>query len=114
MARNYYITVEEVPNVFKDQMNIKTKRTYNLRYSPWAETNGDVTTVNWNVINGQASVTGQSLASNLASAQIEATEEGKSLIEVEADTGTDKFIAYIDLYARDPNKGLNELLTDYL
>jgi len=113
MTRKYHITAEENPNVFKDQFNINGKRSYSLDFSPWAEDNNTLTSVTWTVKTGQASVTSEALSSNVVTANIEATQEGRSIIEILADTGTEKYSAYLNLYVRDPNRINNELLYDY-
>jgi hypothetical protein len=113
MAKEYVIRARDNINSHKDQFNIRGKRTYSFDFTPWAEDNNTVTSVTWTSKHGQASITGQALASNVATAQIEATEDGRNLIEVLADTGTEKFSAYLDIFVRDPDKYYSEYLTDY-
>ena len=114
MSKDYYVRAVDNPNIMQDQFNINAKRTYNFDFSPWSEDNNNITSATWTVKTGQASITGQSLSSNVATAQIEGTEEGRSIIEILADTGTEKYSAYLNLYVRDPNKRYTEILTDYL
>ena len=114
MAKNFYVTAKDNYDVAHDDFNINSKRTYSFDFSAWAEDNNNVASATWTVKRGQAAITGQALASNVATAQIEGTEEGKSIIEILADTGTEKYSAYLNLYVRDPNKKHTEILTDYI
>lgn len=114
MTRKYYITAEENPNIVKDQFNINSKRSYSLDFSPWAEDNNNLSSVTWTVKTGQASITSETLSSNVVTANIEATQEGRNIIEILADTGTEKYSTYLDLYVRDPNKVNNEYFYDYI
>ena len=105
MTKTYTITARQNPNSFQDQFNVNGKRSYAFDFSPWVEDNNTVTSVTWSVKTGSAVITNKALSSDKATAQIEATTEGRSIIEILADTGAEKYSAYLDLYARDPNKG---------
>jgi len=77
-------------------------------FSPWAEDNGTVSTVTWSVKAGSATISGQALASNSASAVITTASEGGSLIEVKGSGATHTKILNLRVYARDPVQNTND------
>lgn len=99
---NIYITAFENQKTFKDAVNIDSAKKYQIDYSPWAEENNNVTTVTWTVQSGNASVSAEALSSNVASALITFSSAGRNLIQVKADTGTEIFVTYLNIYVRDP------------
>lgn len=77
-------------------------------FSPWEADNGSVTGVTWTVESGSAAVSGEALASSVASASITTASEGWSLIKITA-TGTNVFPIYLRVLCRDPK----EFIRDY-
>lgn len=71
-------------------------------FSAWAEDNGAITSATWTVKNGNATVSGQALASNVASAVVTTANAGWSLIEVKGAGATHTKIFNIRILARDP------------
>ena len=51
-------------------------------FSPWADSNGALTSATWTVVSGNASIASEALASSLASATVSTVDEGVSVIEV--------------------------------
>jgi len=103
MATEFYITAENNPQKLSDVSFKDAVKSYSLDFSPWAEDNNTVTAVTWTVKSGQASVSGQALASNVATAQVTFSQEGGSLIQIKAETGTETYILYLDILAKDPD-----------
>ena len=69
----------------------------------WADDNGAVTTATWSVENsGQASISGQTLVDNVASALITTTEAGWSMLKLVVTDGTHTEAIYIKCRAKDP------------
>lgn len=107
----YRITTDKnIDSPLRDRVYIGDVTEYEFDFSPWAEEYGTITTVTWTTESGQASVSGETLSSNIATANVSTQEEGKSLIQIKATTGTLTKAAYLDIYAYDPDKGV----TDYV
>lgn len=105
---DYVITSENNPQIFKDANNKDAVITYQFDYAPWAEENNAVTTVTWTLKSGQATISGETLSSNVASAQIALDEIGSALYEVKAETGTEKYVTFLDIFIRDQNRIVND------
>ena len=102
MAQNYVITAQDNQGRYRDKFNIDAIRTYNFDFTPWAEDNNNLVSVQASVKSGQVSITNPTLTDNVFTAQIGATSSGRSIIQILADTGTEKYSAYLDLFVRDP------------
>ena len=109
------ITVRAFRNqeTVKDTVSIDSAKTYEVDFSPWAEEFNTVTAVTWTVKSGQASVSGETFASNIATALITFTQEGKNLIQVKGTTGTEIAIAWFEILVNDPET-LDDIPTDYI
>ena len=97
----------------KDTVNIDSAKTYEIDFSPWAEEFNNVTTVTWTVKNGQAAVSGETLSSNVATALITFNTEGRNLIQIKGDSGTEISVVYLDILVKDPET-FDEYFTDYI
>ena len=104
MAENFTITAENNRKIFRDTAFKGEAKTYSFNLSPWAEENSTVTTATWSIETGNASVSGQALTSNVASALVTFGEEGGNLIKVTADSGTEIYIIYLDVLVKDPKR----------
>lgn len=94
-----------------DRISKGDVKTYKLDFSPWAEDNSvTLNAATWTVEKGQATVSGNTLTSNVAQANITAANEGKSLIKVSATNGTITKVFWLDIYAYDPDA----VITDYV
>lgn len=71
-------------------------------FAPWVEDGGAVTSVTWTVKSGNAAISGESLASNVASAVLTVADQGQSMIEVLAAGATHTIPFRLAVYARDP------------
>jgi len=101
---DYVITSEDNQQIFNDADNKGAAITYQFDYNPWSEDNNNVTTVTWTIKSGQATITNEALASNVASSLITLNEIGGTLIEVKADTGTQIYVTFLNILARDQNR----------
>lgn len=72
-------------------------------FGPWAEDNGAITSVTWAVKSGNCAVSGQALASNVASAVLTVADQGVSMIEVLASGATHTMPFRLSVHARDPS-----------
>ena len=103
MATEFVITADNNQEIYKDVTMKDGAKTYSFDFSPWAEDNNTVTTVTWTVKSGQAAVSGQALASNVATALVTFSQAGKSLIQIKGASATETQIAYLDVIAKDPS-----------
>ena len=103
MAKEIFITArKDVTEPYKDRIYKGDVKTYRFDFRAWAEDNNNLTGVDWVVESGQASVSSEAHSSNVATANITATESGRSLIKVQATDGTLVKTAYLDLKIFDP------------
>jgi len=101
---DYVITAQNNPQILQNYGFKDGIYTYSLDFSPWAEDNNTVTTVTWTTKSGQAAISGEALAANVASAQVSLPNEGGNLIQVKAETGAETYIVYLDILAKDPQR----------
>ncbi len=104
MAQEYTITANNNIQLFRDVSFKSAAKTYQFDFSPWAEANNTVTSVTWETKTGNAGITGQALSSNIATALITFSEPGGNLIKLTADTGTEIYVVYLDVFAKDPEQ----------
>jgi len=103
MSKNIYVTARQKTSKFYDLVTIGDARTYKIDLSAWADDNNTITSVTWSVSKGQAVISGESLSSNVATALITNTQQGRSLIKVEASTGSEKVVIWLDIISKDPS-----------
>ncbi len=82
--------------------------TVQFDFSPWADDNGNVSAVTWTVKSGEAAISNESLASNVASALITTTEQGKSLIQLKVTAGNNIYVTHLEVKAKDPRLPQND------
>jgi hypothetical protein len=71
--------------------------------SPWEADNSAVSSVSYEVKNGSASVSNESLSSSVASFTVTTSQSGKSLIKITLTTsGNEVGILHLEVYSRDP------------
>lgn len=105
MGTTFHITSENTPQAFQDVGFKDGATSYSFDLSQWAEDNGTVTTVTWTVKSGSATISGEALASNVATALITFGQSGSNLIQIKASTGSKIYIGYLDVLAKDPQGG---------
>lgn len=103
MATEFYVTANRKPDQYSDNVSLNDAVTYSFDFSPWAEDNSNVSSVTWTVESGQAAVSGQALASNVASALLTFSSSGKNLISILATTATQKKKIWLETYVKDVN-----------
>jgi hypothetical protein len=101
MSTVYKITARSKKNKFNDVVSINDAVQYEFDFSAWEEDNTTITSVTWTTEQGQAGISGQALASGVASALITFNEQGKALISVLADTGTEKKKVWLEVNTKD-------------
>lgn len=87
----------------RDTLSIDTAKDYQIDYKAWAEEYGNVTSVTYEVISNNATVSNESLSSNLASFLLTCSQAGRVLLKVTATTGTYTNVSWLDVFVRDPS-----------
>lgn len=103
MAKTFYVSPGRTNQRRQhDLVSIGDKLSYSVDFKAWAEQNAAVTTVTWTVESGNASVSGQSVSSSVATATIDFADAGRSLISVRGETaGGLKKTMWLDFMAAD-------------
>lgn len=101
MNRIIAYTRNNKPHVFRQF--ISEKKPYSIDLSKLeSEVNDSFSTVTWIVDSGSATITNEALASSEATANIEATQEGRQLIKAVCEGATTTHTVYISLKVNDP------------
>ena len=103
MSRTFYITTQTRQQQLGVLQMAGDDETLNIDFSAWAEDNAELTSATWTVVSGTATVDGQSLATNVASARITTTLAGTSHIKLSATDGTHTKTVFILVMAKDPS-----------
>jgi hypothetical protein len=109
MSKKYKIAAKGRKNKFADNLSLNDAESYEFDFSAWQEDNNTITSATWTVESGQVSITNEALASGVASALLTFSEQGKSLVSVLVDTGTEKKQIWLEVYA----KNYEDQATDY-
>ena len=102
MAKTFYVAANAPTSVFGARQFKDSKDTFKFDLSAWAEENSTVSSATWTVEAGTATVSGESLATNVASALVSFTGTGGALIKVVCDTGTEQRVVWLDAHVTDP------------
>lgn len=108
MSTDFVVTARNNPNIFVDNVSKGDAVTYQFDFTPWQEDNSNITSVTWTVESGQAAVSGQALASGVASALLTFSEAGRNIISVLATTATQKKKVWLDVISRDQDLIVND------
>ena len=101
MSTDFVITSENNPELFRDTTSKGAAKTYSFDFTPWQEDNSSLSSAAWTTEAGQAAITGEALASGIATALITTTESGGSLIKLVATTATEIKVIWLDILAKD-------------
>ena len=102
MATEFVITAEDNPEIFRDNAFKSGATTYSFDFSPWAEDNNTVTTATWTLEAGQATISGEALSSNVATALVTFSQSGGALIKLVASSSSEIYVTWLDVLAKDP------------
>jgi len=80
--------------------------TYQIDASPWTDDNTAISTATWTVKSGNVSISGKTLTSSVASALLTFSEAGWNLVQLKLDSGTEIYIVWLEILAKDPDKFL--------
>ena len=94
---SFAVTALNSSRVFRAQNLKGDKEQFILDFSPWAEDNETITSVSWSIKAGSATISGENLIDDIASAYIALDDTDGALIEVTATTANLVKTAYIDV-----------------
>lgn len=101
MSIAFQIPAKSKKNKFTDTVSINDAVSYEIDFTPWQEDNNTITGVTWEVETGTVSIISEVLSSGVASALLTFNQQGRHLISVLADTGTEKKKIWLEIYAKD-------------
>lgn len=112
MALNSNIVIPAFPKqqIYKDRLIEGDIQDYSIDFSPWSEENNNINSVTWDVVSGNASLSNEALSSNIATAVINVSQQGRNLIQVKAVGTTSTKVIWLDIFVEDPNSGF---VSDY-
>lgn len=71
-------------------------------FSPWADDNGAITSATWSIVSGSATISGEALSGNVASALITTASAGPTLVKILAVGATHTKRINFRVFAKDP------------
>jgi hypothetical protein len=108
MAKKFTLSAERAATHFTTRTNKSDASTYSFDLNAVADEDGAVTAVLWAVKSGNAAVSNEALASNIASATVTVADEGKSMIELTVTMASRTLIIWLTIIADD-----NVFIDDY-
>lgn len=93
---------------YMDRIYIGEVEKYEFDFSAWAEDNANLTSVAWSIEEGEGSIANEALTSNVASATISKSQEGKCLVSITGTAGTQTKKVYLSIKAYDPTGDIND------
>lgn len=101
MAIDFQITSENNPDIFRDVTFKGSAKTYSFDLSQWAEENNTISTATWTVEAGQASISGETLSSDVATALVTFSQSGGALIKIVFAGASEIYVAWLDVIVKD-------------
>lgn len=101
MATDFYIVSNNNIQKFQDVAFKGAIKSYSFDFNGWADDNNDVTSVAWEVSSGSATIAGEALASNVASARVTFGQSGGNIIKITATTSAEKYVVFLDVLSKD-------------
>ncbi len=105
---NFYIIDKLYNEPIKRRVPLNSKELITLDFTAWQANHDTITDVDWTVQSGQLSITGDSLASGVASATLEYAQQGRQIVKVTATTADETLITHIDVYVYDTDCGVDD------
>lgn len=110
MSVSYTLASKTRVDVFKDRASIYDAKTYSFDLTPWQADNSTVTSVDWVVKTGTASVSNTQLVEGVASALITFAARGRVLIQLTVNTAAEIKTIWLEI---DVKQVLISALNDY-
>lgn len=108
MSTNFVVTAKLTSDQYYDVVVKGDIVKYQFDFTPWQEDNDTISTVTWTVESGSAVLSGQALASGVASARVSVPEEGRSFISILATTPTVKKKLWLVVEAKDASISMSD------
>jgi len=86
MSTTFVLTSKTRFDTFEDNVSLGDVVKYDIDCSPWAEDNANITTATWSVEYGQASISSETITSNVVSAVVNYSQAGRMLISILIET----------------------------
>lgn len=102
MALTLTLTANNNPQIFRHVSFKGAAETITIDARALADDIGAISTATWSVESGEVDITSESLSSSQASALLTYDEQGRNLVKVTLDTGTDIYVVFLFTLARDP------------
>ena len=99
---DFYISAANRQQVRRILQFAGDARKHTFDFNSWADDNGTVTTATWTVESGQATITGKTLTSNVASGIITTTYADSGMIKLSVTDGTHTKVVFIRYVCKDP------------
>jgi len=108
-----FFIMDETRQQVRQMLHFKgdTSKRHTCDFSSWADDNGDVTAVVWTIESGQASISSEALANNVATIRVTTSEAGNSMLKAIASNANQSEAVYARLRAKDPQT--IEAIEDY-
>lgn len=90
MSTSFVLTSKTRFDTFKDNVSLGDGVQYEIDCRPWQEDNAVITTVEWTVESGQASISNETNTGGILSALVSFPSSGKTLISILASTASGK------------------------
>jgi len=78
--------------------------TIKFDFSPWAEANGSPSSVVVTVKTGDATISNESLASDVKTFVVTTSNAGGSMLKLVATAGNNIYVTHLDVWAKDPDR----------
>lgn len=101
---DFFVTAINSHRIFRAKALEGDKEKVRVDFSPWAEDNEDVSSVEWTVKAGTANIQNESYANNIGEALISLDQTNGALIEVKAITANLIKTVYVDMMVYELNK----------
>lgn len=101
MTQSYTLAKRTNVNTFKDTATVGDVNRYSIDATPWAEDGGAVVSAASSVVNGSASISGETLVAGVWSADVTTLARGQVQIGVLFSCATAKKQTYIDIRVND-------------
>ena len=106
--QNYAVRANRDTQIIKMLAFKEGAQTVTFDYSPWADDNGNVSSVVPTLKTGEAGISNESLVSNLKTLVITTSEYGHSLIRLAATAGNNIHIINLYVLAKDPQARVHD------
>lgn len=113
MANEFTVLAEDHTQSFSDRVIKGSKVKYSFDFKPWAEDTANVSTVEWTVKSGDASISDEQLSNNIATSFLTFSDTGKTRVEIKATSEPgDILVAFLTILSTDPSE--IEAFEDYV